>query len=365
MVKDMIKRLTALLAVLVLCIFFSSCAVREETRESADTLSVWCTADSPVTVALAELISEYNALSDVAVPVQLKIFPSESAMAEAFNIVRPDLMVCTRSRASRLVSGGQLSAVPGLPGKTGIHLNSSFVPFSDDSFIPLGGEGPLLLCAPGFSPDTSALSGLMDAAAAHDGQFMAVSSWSDVFAAVSCGKELGFSFDLEKDAENSDFSELYNLFAELSYSGRLSFSGHAAEKVTAGQLVCAIVSSCELGELELEGCTVVSMPDMADEPSQFLSAVWGFAVSAPAGRSAEPAAAFIRWLFDGSRLGDGAVRCGLIPSSACTVRENPLYAALFDICRNSRLYALPEDSAFYDCHYDFDAEVTAAMAHLY
>lgn len=361
----MIKRLAALLAALVLCVFLSSCAMRDDLPGVTETLSVWCTADSPVTAALADLTSEYNARSDGSVPVQLKVFPSESAMAEAFNIIRPDLMVCTRSRASRLVSGGQLSAVPGLPGKAGIHLNPGFVPFSDDSFIPLGGEGPLLLCAPGFSPDVSTLSGLIDAAAVQDGPFMAVSFWSDVFAAVSCGSEFGFFFDLEKDAENRDFSELYNLFAELSYSGRLSSSGHAAEKVAAGELSCAVISSSELAEAELEGCSLVSMPDMIDEPSQFLSAVWGFAVSAPAGRSAEPAAAFIRWLFDGSRLGDAAVRCGLIPASACTVRENPLYAALFDICRDSRLYALPEDSAFYDCRYDFDAEVTAAMARLY
>lgn len=362
----MIKRLTALLAALVLCVFFSSCALREESHEPTETLSVWCTADSPVTAALADLTSEYNALFGPSASVQLKIFPSESAMAEAFNIIRPDLMVCTRSRASRLVSGGQLSAVTGLPGKTGIHLNPGFVPFSDDSFIPLGGEGPLLLCAPGFSSDVSTLSGLIDAAAAQDGPFMAVSSWSDVFAAVENGTDsLCFFYELEKDAETDGFAEIYNQFAELSYSGRLSFSGHAAEKVTAGQLTCAIVSSSELGELNLDGCAVVSMPDMVDEPSQFLSAVWGFAVSAPAGRSAEPAAAFIRWLFEGSRLGDATIRCGLIPSSACTVRNTPLYAALFDICRNSRLYALPEDSAFYDCQYDFDAEVAAAMARLY
>lgn len=282
-------------------------------------------------------------------------------MAEAFNLLRPDLMLCTRSRASRLVSGGQLSAVPGLSRKADADLFPGFLPFSDDSFIPLGAEGPLLLCAPGVSSDILTLGGLADAAAAGGGPLMAVSAWADVFAAA----DGGFSFDLEKDAENDSFSAVYNLFAELSYSGRLRFSRHAADKVAAGELRYAVLSSCDLAEAEPGDCAVVSMPDLHDEPSQFLSDVWGFAVTAPPGRSAEPAAAFIGWLFEGSRLGDALIRRGLIPASACTIRNTPLTAALFDVCRNSRLYSVPDDSAFFDARYDFEAEVEAAMTRLY
>lgn len=361
----MIKRIKALLAALIACMFFSSCSAQKETPAYTDTLSVWCTADSPAAAALAELISEYNSLPGQSMPVQLKVFPSEAAMAEAFNIIRPDLMLCTRSRASALGSGGQLSAVPGLFDSVGGTLYPGFVPFSDASFIPLGAEGPLLLCAPGANSDALTLSVLADAAASRSGPFMAVSCWSDLFAAVGAGTDVDFFYSLEKDAENPLFSETYNLFAELSYTGRLSFSQHAIEKVAAGQLSCAAVSSCELADAEIDGCTVVSLPDAYSEPSQFLSAVWGFAVTAASGRSAEPAAAFARWLFDGSRLGDAVIRGGLIPASVCTVRTSPLYAALFDICRNNRLYSLPPASPFFEAGYDFNTEVGAAMARLY
>ena len=359
------KSMALLLAALMLCTALCSCARREEKSPSAGTLSVWCTADAPVTAALAELINEYNALPGQSMPVSLKVFPSELAMAEAFNSLRPDLLLCSHDRATSLGLSGLLSGVPGLGEKIAATVNEGFSSFSAGSFIPLGGEVPLMVCAPGVSFAPVTLSELADAAADHSGTFMAVSSWADIFAAASCASGDEFRCQLEKDAESDGFSELYNLFAELAYTRKLRFSGRSAELAAEGKVQYAVVSSCELGELELDGCTVCAMPDMYGEASQFMSSVWGFAVTAPSGQSAAPAAAFIDWLLEGSRLGDMALRCGLIPASVCTVRSTPLYAALFSIYRGSRLYMVPGGSPYFTLRHDFDSEVSAALARLY
>lgn len=361
----MIKRLTVLLAELLLCAALCSCAGSGEKSPAADKLTVWCTADAPITAALAELTNEYNALPGQSMPVQLKVFPSELAMAEAFNSLRPDLLLCSHDRASTLELSGLLSSVPGLGEKIAASVNDGFSSFSAGSFIPLGSEAPLMVCAPGTSFTPLTLSELADAAAEFSGEFMAVSSWADIFAAAFCESGGEFFCELEKDAKSNEFSELYNLFAELSYTGKLRFSGHPAELAAEGKVRCAIVSSCELSGMELDGCSICAMPDMYGEPSQFMSSVWGFAVTAASGRSAAPAAAFIDWLLEGSRLGDMALRCGLIPASVCTVRSTPLYAALFDIYRNNRLYMAPGGCPYFILRHDFDSEVSAALARLY
>lgn len=361
----MIKRSIALLAALLLCAALCSCAGSEGENHIADTLTVWCTADAPVTAALAELANEYNALPGQTMPVQLKVFPSELAMAEAFNSLRPDLLLCSHDRASTLGLSGLLSAVPGLGEKISSTVNAGFSSFSAGSFIPLGGEVPLMVCAPGYSFTPGTISELADAAGAYDGQFMAVASWADIFAAAFCQSGGEFLCELEKQSQSDEFSELYNLFAELAFSGKLRFSGRPAELAAEGKVRCAIVSSCELGGMTLDGCSICAMPDMYDEPSQFMSSVWGFAVTAASGRSAAPAAAFMDWLLEGSRLGDMALRCGLIPASRCSVRSTPLYAALFDIYRNNRLYMVPGGCPYFLLRHDFDSEVSAALARLY
>lgn len=361
---DAMKKILIALTALVMCVSLCACAQRETEEPATDAVSLWCTADSPEARALGALTDEYNALPDRAATVSLKIFPSESAMAEAFNSLRPDLLACTYDRASSLAAGRQLSAVPGLEETLGEKLNGGLAAFAGGSFIPVGGEAPLLLCAPG-APVPETPEELAGAAAETEGRCLAVTQWADIFAAAACASGEEFYCELERDAGNGSFAELYNLFAELAYEGKMSFSPRAAELAAAGKLRYALVSSAELSGVDIGGCTLCAMPDVYGDKSQFMSSVWGVAVTGGTGKSARGAADFTAWLLDGSRLGDAALGCGLMPAAACTDRSTALCAALFDISRTHRLYTAEAGSPYYTLRHGFNEEVTAAMERLY
>lgn len=349
----------------MLCISLCACGSGKKEPPVTDTLTLWCTADAPITAAIGRLIADYNDLPGQTMPVSLKVFSSEAAMAEAFNSMRPDLLLCTHHRAANLRQSAQLSVIPGLEDALAAVMNSGFESFFDGSFIPLGAELPLLLCAPGANTVPGTISELLELVSGKDGMSLGISSWADVFAAASCRGDYEFCCELSLDRDSEFFSELYNGFAELAYGGRLCFSPRPEELVVRGELPYAIVSSCALAELSLDNCTVGAMPDLYETDTQFMSSVWGFAVTAGAGRSAKAADAFVSWLMDGSRLGDTAVACGLLPAAASTLRTTPLRTALFDIYRSCELYMSEGDSPFYTGREDFDREVSTAMAHLY
>lgn len=358
------KRILIFLTVLCVCVSLCACASREAEAPVTEAVSVWCTEASPVAQMLSTLINEYNALPDRAATVTLKLFASESAMAEAFNVLRPDMLACGYERAASLAEGGQLSTLPGLEETLTAKLNGGLADYADGSFIPLGAEAPLLLCAPGISAPTT-VEELVAAVGDADGQSLAVSLWADIFAAAACVRGEEFYCELERDAENVEFSALYNLFAELAYSGKMSFSARTAESVAAGELRYALVSSAELSDTDIEGCTLCAMPDMYGGESGFVSTVWGIAVTGGAGKSAGGATDFTAWLLEGARIGDVAVECGLVPATACTDRSTVFTAALFDLSRTERLYTAEAGSPYYTLRQDFNAEVTAAMKRLY
>lgn len=360
----MMKKLMIVLTALCLCASLCACAEREEEEPSTLPVSVWCTESSPAAPLLEALITEYNALTNRAATVTLKLFPSEGAMAEAFNSLRPDLLACGYDRATSLSDGGQLSSLPGLEESMHEKLNGGIADLAGGSFIPLGGDAPLLLCAPGAASPTTPEE-LAAAVRDAQGQSLAVSSWADIFAASAYARGEELYFELEHDAEIPAFSELYNLFAELAYDGKMSFSARAAELVTEGKLRYALISSTELRNVAIEGCTLCAMPDMYGDKSQFVSSVWGLAVTGGAGKSARGAADFASWLLEGARLGNAALEYGLMPAMVCSDRTGVLSAALFEISRTHRLYAAEAGSTYYANRYEFNADVTAAMKRLY
>lgn len=361
---NMTKKLLIIFAALCLCTSLCACAEREAEEPVTVPVSVWCTESSPTAPLLETLITEYNALTDREATVTLKLFPSEGAMAEAFNSLRPDLLACSYDRAASLTDGGQLSALPGLEESMREKLNGGLADLAGGSFIPVGGEAPLLLCAPGAVPPATPEE-LAAAVRDAQGQSLAVSSWADIFAASACARGEELCFELGRDAENPAFSELYNLFAELAYDGKMSFSVHAAELAAAGELRYSLISSTELRGADIEGCTLCAMPDMYGDESAFISSVWGLAVTGGAGKSAWGAADFASWLLEGARLGNAALEYALMPVTACTDRSDVLSAALFEISRTHRLYAAEAGSPYYADRHEFNADVTAAMKRLY
>lgn len=366
LVNEMRKRSIALLAALMTALFLCACGKEaEEPIQVTDTVSLWCVAGAPGADALAELAEEYSLTAGVAMPVTVKQFPDETVLAESFNLRRPDLLLCSHAREESFAERGLILSIPSLSADALVGVGAGFEGWCDGGFLPLGCELPLLFSAPGaVSGDVTAEE--LFAAAEENGEgYFAVSSYADLFAALLTGQDAALSFDIPADAGDSRFAALYNRVAELAFSGALCLCSSPAEKVAAGELACAVVSSDELYGIELGDCRISAMPGLAGEKSQFMSTVYGLASTAAEGRDSTAADGFIRWLTEGDRLGTAAMKNGLLPAWSSGGAADALSEAILAVSRDRRLYTCGETEEFFARRDSFDAEMRQALKRLY
>ena len=354
------KHLTAFLIAFILCLSLCSCAKEEPKPTITDTVSLWCVEGFPAADALGTLVDEFNAIPYNNVRVELRHFVSEDALALSFNSMRPDLMLCYSDRAWTIMGMSDCISVPMM---SELILSPGFEMFSESVFLPIGGELSLLLSRKGTGVSGLTLPKLCARAKNSGKEFIAVSCCADLFAASMDELESEFHFDIGADKTDSNFAYLFNMLAELAFSGSLRLCAKPAEAVANGELSCAVVRSEELTGLELSDCEISSMPDMTLEKSQFIASVIGLAVTAEEGRGAEGINAFLSWLVLEKRLGSAALRCGLLPATAFEPAEDPLSQAIEALAGECRLYS---HSGVYSSLRDgFDRQMLEALKLVY
>lgn len=356
----------ALLAALAL----SLCACGQREKAPTDAVSVWFLESEPFAGQLAELSEAYNRkLSREQLPVSLRSFPDEAALAGAFDAARPDLLLCSHERAFALYEAGVLTdaasylgpAVPAYPEALGLY--SACI---GRSFFPLGFDTQLLLTGPGTEAETD-LEVLLTKARDYGEEsglpYLTADSFADLLYGMllSKGKELHGLRRL--DISEPDYRAAYNLLAEAAYTGGLaSYEAPAADLLKAGLLPCAAARSSTLTELKGSGLNVFPLPRL-ESGSVYLAQGVGLAVTVREGRSPRPAAAFLAWLCDPERLAGSALSGGLVPAAGCDGMEetDALSGVLLELAREGESH-LPEPGADYPANREaLEAELRSAV----
>lgn len=350
------KKLAVLLTLLSLCL----CACGEEAAPAVtDTVAVWYVSGSSGAAVLEKLAEEYNALPEQTMPVRLRAFSHEELMAEAFNSLHPDLMLCTEDRMEALTAHDLALVSPELEAALRGKLRSGF-DCCGGRFLPFGGEVSVLLSAVGVKANGLTLPELRALAEEYNSFFLAVSSYRCLFTSVmpEVGGRLTGSF--ASDAKDEAFASVYNLFADMAYSGKLRLCSDPLTAALEHEIPCAVVSSAALGGKELSGFDVSALSMTDGKKELVLLSVPGLAITAEPERDISAASAFLRWLTEGDRLGTVAIQRGLIPAGEYSAYSEGLSAGLDTICKEYtfRISECAVPPAFED-------EVRAALLRLY
>lgn len=352
------KKIAVLLALLGLCLSLCACGEKEE-AVTLDPVTVWYVSASSGAPVLEKLAAEYNSLPEQTMPVQLRAFPNEAIMAEAFNSMRPDLLLCARDRVDKLKEHNSASTVPALDAALKGRLREGF-DCCGGCFLPFGGEVSVVLSASGIHAAGATLTELIGLAENYNGFFLAVSSYSDLF--TSAVNELGGSFagSFRLDAKDEAFARFYNLLADMTYSGKLRLCTDPLSAVLNHEIPCAIVPSDALCGVEVSGFDVSALSVTGEHNELCLLSVPGLVSTAEPERDISSASAFLSWIAEGDRLGTAAIKCGLVPSADYSASSGTLPAELDRICREYTLQS-PESRV----SPSFEEEIRAALLRLY
>lgn len=354
--------LLALIIVLCAAVYFA------RPNESRGTVTIWYLEDDVLAAGLESAAESYNSsLFLRSLPVTLKSFPDEDALAAAFESAAPELLLCSHYRAFDLESRGKLrdlsAALDGAPDyPKGVLSRGGGV---GKSYFPVGCDVPVLLVNKTLFPDASFknLEALCEAALKYTASCgkpcFSVESFSALF--YTCLLREGEEFDAQ-DEKSENYIKLYNLLAGCVYSGALSLSGDPAGGVYGGELAFAAVMSSSLKDAS-DDFAVLSLPSLGDTDSKdSFGVAYGLAAVAGSGGSGDDAAAFIKWLFSGSRDIKLALGGSLVPSrqgssAALDARTNGLLE------QEGGIVSLPAlDSAFEENRADFEESFRARMA---
>ena len=328
--------MAALLAA-VFCL--SLCACSHPEAETRDVLSLWYTADSPLATSVERLAAEYNATLSGDLPeLSLRAFADEEALSAAFEITRPDLLLCSHLRAFELYGRGALRSPDAGPAYSeALRLYS---PCVGESYFPLGFLAPLLYAREDALGESGPedLQALLSLAGDYGRENRVPFLTADSFSALLYDMMLCLGSELHglraKDLSNRDYGTAYNLLAGAAYWDGLTATDHpAAALVQSGYLPCAVVSSPALLGAEQEGYQILPLPRLRG--GTYLAMAEGLAVTAPEGRSLRGAAAFLTWLAENGRISSLALEAGLVPAADVGAEAaDPLSAALVRMARS-------------------------------
>lgn len=362
------KRISA--ALLLAALLLALCACGQKKQTPKDAVSLWFLEGEPFAGQIAALAESYNRKADGdRLPVSVRSFPDEAALAAAFDAARPDLLLCGHERAFSLYEAGILTdaaswlgpSVPDYP--EALRLYS---PCIGRSFFPLGFDTQLLLTGPGGEGETD-MEALLTRAKSYGSEtglpYLTADSFSDLLYGMllSQGTELHGLRRL--DISEPDYVAAYNLLAGAAYTGGLaSFEAPAVELLRAGILPCAAARSSTLAGLEESGLSVAPLPRL-EEGAVYLAEGIGLAVTVREGRDLRSPAAFLSWLCAPERLAESALAGGLAPAAAYEGAEaaDHLSAVLLRLAREGEAH-LPEPGADYPANRAaLEAELRSAV----
>ena len=350
------KKIKFAVSLIVICCFLlSACGGGDESR---DVLSIWCLSSDPLAVPASEFIEEYNSnLEKGLLPAELRLFSSENAMAEAFDSLRPDILICSETRFEALAAEGILRDAGSLMWDDHPEYPeylSKRVPSAGSTFLPIGGSVQLICCDEKEvgAGNLETLSSLLEKAENYGAEkhlpFMTVDSFSAFFyqSMLSAGKE--FHGEKLRDMKNDEYAEIYNLLAQAVYSGGLVCAENGGWELTAGgYLPCAAVESSSLSGRDTGTLKLCPMPGLGAS-SSMLSSLSGICVTAREGRAPDSAAAFLKALFSGCNAASMALSAGLVPLTPLPPEdsENSLSSLLRELSGSCELH-LPESGSDY------------------
>lgn len=376
------------IAAVLLCIcalLLCACGGEGKEPDEQHQLKLWYVESTPMAENLIQLAEQFNS-SGSGYRVVPRAFASEAEMADAFDSGHPDLLLCGHERAFALYSQDKLTDIALTLGADapkfldGVDIYSLSV---GRSFFPLGAQTQLLYVNGTLFDESEPGEGVGDAAfgtvealcsmATAYGRstgepFMTADSFADIF--YNCMLQYGgiFSGDAEKDAQDENYKNLYNLLADAAYNhGLRAFSENEARLVEQGGVVCALVHSSKLGGELPEGMRVYPFPGVSDGESMCSAELFGLAVTTRAGEKLEGAAELIKWLCEPGRYTRSALGGGCIPliAEARYTGDDELSSALMDIYSNKRLYLAAADSEYYKNRDGFDSSFAAALELFY
>ena len=314
------RRVFCLFLLLCLMLPLAGCSAQE--ADSA-ALSLWCAADDPLLPALREAAETYNqSRKSGALPVMLREFEDGSALANALDTARPDLLLCSHTLAFSLADRGLLTASGlSLPYPEDIAARADGV---GRSVFPLGSRVQLLVSREEIPADLKTLCAL---AGEHGGPFLAADSFTDLLCQAVLGSG-EFHASRRKDCFNAALQEAWNALAEAAFSGGIAAGQDSPLSLLERGLPAAYVYSDSLAGSLPAGC-VLTVPDIGGLPR--LADLRCLAVLAREGRPQRGAAAFLRWLFSGERPARMALGAGLIPTLPGGAGEDALQSLLLSL----------------------------------
>lgn len=348
---------------LLLC----GCAKEEQSRDS---VSLWYI-QGQEPEGLEELVNEYNkSLSAGLLPVSLRGFAHEQALAAAFDLRAPDLLLCYHTKAGQLYEQELLTDCKPKQVQYGGALPES-PDYIGKSFFPLGTQVQLLtVSSDAFDKSNfSDLESFCRAAIAYSEENSAPAFTADDFSALFCHALLSldteFHAELSADKNKDVFKYVYNLLIESVLEGAMLSTEYSAADVLLGsELPCAFASSQELAQKQHE---LQVYPEPAFKSSlKYPGLCLGLAVTAGEGRSLASIESFLDYVNQAEINSSLALAAGLVPAVPdMRQSDSSLENCLMEIGAYYELYLPGADSDYMKNRLRFEAAFRNTVNRLY
>ena len=359
------KRILCL--ILSLCLALCGCAKQEQSR---DTVSLWYV-QGQEPAGLEKLVNEYNeSLSASLLKVTLRSFPHEQALAAAFDMRPPDLMLCYHTKAAQLCDQGRLRdcAAADLQYAEGIEQSLAF---AGKSYFPLGVQVQLLAEAEAVFGDDELrdLESFCTAAKEYSLRkgrpAFTADDFSQLFSHALVSLDTEFHADIGMDKNGDIFKYVYNLLAETAMEGGMLATEYSAVDILLNeQLPYALTLSTELVKASDK---LSARPEPTFRNSlKYPGLCIGFAVTAGEGRSLKSVENFLNYVNQTGRNSSLALGAGLVPALPdMQQRETSLENCLMEIGAFYELYLPSADSDYMKNRLRFEAVFRNTVNRLY
>ncbi len=303
---------------LLFCLVLSACGNRDEGR---DYVSVWCLDSEPAKDMLTELAEEYNSSRSAGLPVSVRTFPDEASLAQGFDTMRPDILLCSLNKAQELSAMGltrDVSAKLQAPVPAYRSYILDRVPQCGKDIFPIGGNIQLICAKEGMlssgGKDKLSLKSFCELGEKYSAEnglpFFSVDSFASLFYQALLNENKEFHAIKNYDIKNDAYINTYNTIAESVYNASLAVSEHpGTDLLRSNYIPCAVVNSSDLTSFNTDGYELAAPENKGYRLSQLSC----FAVTVRDGREIKSSAAFLSWLFSQGRSEALCLNSGLVP----------------------------------------------------
>ena len=339
-------------------------------------LSLWYAEEPVPSSAMEELAVRYSSQhGGEDCRLVLRSFSSEAELATAFESERPDLLLCSYTRAASLGSRGLLDSVE-LADSDYLPAIEEALPFAGRSFFPLGSQSPILvyntamLEEAGISPEFDSFEDFMEKAGEYKNKkhlpFFSAESLLPLLS--SCCGSLGYRIvgELKKDGLSEDFSAIYNSLALAALDGSFLPPGEdRLDLASAGLLPLVVLDAPRTGSLP-EGLSYAPLPLPQGGRQVYVPDILGFAVTGANSYALPQARDFALWLRDSFSQKD-ILAMGLIPATSLSETEasSELEGILVESWQEAEALLYPPLSDFTENRRDMEEALCHALDLLY